>query len=631
MWANLRGARLVALVGCLLSAKSISLASGPQTWIELRSPHFIVVTNASEHEARLVANQFEAIRAVFLNYFGDVSASDQPVVILAARNEDTFKQLLPEAWAQKESARRVGFYLSSADKNYVCLRVDASLNPQAYEPFEPIYHEYFHYLTRRMFSQLPLWVVEGLAEFFGNTRIEPEKVFMGAPSTSNLAVLRQQPLLSLNALFEIDASSPYYNEQNKASIFYAESWALTHYLMAQDWRQRMHRMNDFVVLLGQHVPQTEAARRTIGDPETLEKSLRDYIHNSQFTSSVWNVPGIEQGQFQTRVLSDAESLAIRGDFMAHNRRYAEAQQMLEESLKLDPKPAAAWETMGFLYVGQGNKVEAAKWYSEAVARNSQSYLANYYYAESLLKGKLDDDSAAKAESSLRAALNVNPDIAVVYDDLAFLLVSRNQRLDEAYKLVLRAQQLEPKNIRYRAREVEVLERLGRSQDAVDAAIRILPTTRTPEDRALALTALAHAEQFLAYQNYEAFKREHPFIRIPTIRSAETPTAARASAAVLPRLAHHGNPPKIAPPFADVALGAKQQFSVANLPTDKKVIWKVSGSGCSGAACGTISADGLYRAPVKAPSPPAVTVTAAPADAPGAAAFALVSILPSSSK
>src|SRR5215469_10447983 len=80
-----------------------------------------------------------------------------------------------------------------------------------------------------------------------------------------------------------------------------------------------------------------------------------------------------------------------------------------------------------------------------------------------------------------------------------------------------------------------------------------------------------------------------------------------------------------PPFVDVALGARQQFIVANLPTDKKVIWKVSGSGCSGTACGTISADGLYTAPVKAPSPPAVTVTAALADAPSETTFALVNI------
>jgi TonB family protein len=117
--------------------------------------------------------------------------------------------------------------------------------------------------------------------------------------------------------------------------------------------------------------------------------------------------------------------------------------------------------------------------------------------------------------------------------------------------------------------------------------------------------------------------------VPT--SSSRPTVTHASSAVPKRPARGGTAPQIAPPFVDVALGARQQFTVVNLPTDKKLIWKVSGSGCSGIACGTISADGLYTAPVKAPSPPAVTVTAAPADAPSETAFALVNIFPSSSK
>lgn len=114
-------------------------------------------------------------------------------------------------------------------------------------------------------------------------------------------------------------------------------------------------------------------------------------------------------------------------------------------------------------------------------------------------------------------------------------------------------------------------------------------------------------------------------------SSDGPTVAHASSAEPKRSAPRGTAPKIAPLFVDLALGARQQFAVENLPTDKKVIWKVSGSGCSGAACGTISADGLYTAPVKAPSPPAVTVTAALSDAPSQTSFALVTILPSSSK
>jgi len=57
-------------------------------------------------------------------------------------------------------------------------------------------------------------------------------------------------------------------------------------------------------------------------------------------------------------------------------------------------------------------------------------------------------------------------------------------------------------------------------------------------------------------------------------------------------------------------GAKQKFSVTVLgATDSTVIWSVSGSGCAAAACGSISADGIYTAPVNVPSPATVAVIA----------------------
>jgi len=60
-------------------------------------------------------------------------------------------------------------------------------------------------------------------------------------------LLRQNKLLPLPVLFTVDATSPYYHEENKGSIFYAESWALTHYLYTKDRQQkdtavgRLHR------------------------------------------------------------------------------------------------------------------------------------------------------------------------------------------------------------------------------------------------------------------------------------------------------------------------------------------------------------------------------------------------------
>ena len=38
------------------------------------------------------------------------------------------------------------------------------------DPYHTIYHEYFHSLTTPYYPNLPLWVSEGLAEFYGNSQ-----------------------------------------------------------------------------------------------------------------------------------------------------------------------------------------------------------------------------------------------------------------------------------------------------------------------------------------------------------------------------------------------------------------------------------------------------------------------------
>jgi hypothetical protein len=71
---------------------------------------------------------------------------------------------------------------------------------------------------------------------------------------------------------------------------------------------------------------------------------------------------------------------------------------------------------------------------------------------------------------------------------------------------------------------------------------------------------------------------------------------------------------VSPTSATVQNGGAQQFAATTYPDDAPLggaaVWRVSGSGCTGASCGTIDSTGKYIAPATAPTPPIVTVTAA---------------------
>jgi hypothetical protein len=82
-----------------------------------------------------------------------------------------------------------------------------------------------------------------------------------------------------------------------------------------------------------------------------------------------------------------------------------------------------------------------------------------------------------------------------------------------------------------------------------------------------------------------------------------------------------------PNNATVTAGSTQQF-VGNVTgtSNTAVTWTVSGAGCTGAACGTISVDGLYVSPVSVPSPATVNVKAVSVADPTKSASASVTII-----
>jgi len=85
---------------------------------------------------------------------------------------------------------------------------------------------------------------------------------------------------------------------------------------------------------------------------------------------------------------------------------------------------------------------------------------------------------------------------------------------------------------------------------------------------------------------------------------------------------------LTPTSVTATTGTTQQFTASVTGTSNTGLdWTVSGDGCSGAACGTISSSGLYTAPATVPSPATVTVAAASVSDATKSASANVTIVP----
>ena len=512
----------------LFIAAISSARDKPQNWIEVQSPHFLIITNGNEKQGRHVADQFERMRAVFQKAFPDLKVDPAaPIIAIVLKDEKDFRALEPEEYLGKGKLQLAGLFLRAADKNYILLRLDA----EGEHPYETVYHEYTHLLSSKTEAWLPLWLNEGLAQFYQTAEIRDKEALLGQPDTGNIILLRQNRLLPLPVLLAVDHNSPYYHEENKGSIFYAESWALTHYFEITDAQQHTHRLIDYVDLVSKGTDSVTAATRAFGDLQKLQSELENYITHVAYMFKVPAVTQVDESAYKVQTMQAAQADAVRADFLAYNHRAADARSLLAEVLKDDPNNASAHETMGFLAFQEHQLPEARKWYGEAVKLNSQSYLANYYFAAIAMNaGPLSPEDETQVENSLHTSIKLNPDFAPSYDRLGTFYGVRHRNLGEALSAELTAIRLDPASLAFKVNCANIMMAMNRTKDAIQLLSSSASVAKNPEDQMRLQAALQNAERYQTWQEGEEHNR-----KVSQEPAAQPPSGVTSDAAP-PRLA-----------------------------------------------------------------------------------------------
>ena len=457
-------------------------------WLQVRSQHFTVYSDGSEKDARHVADQFERMQLVFHTAFPQLQVDPAvPIVVIAVKDSKDFRTLEPEAYLAKGQVQLAGLFLRAPDKNYVLVRMDAG----GEHPFAIVYHEYTHLLVSKSEEWLPLWLNEGFAEFYQNTDIREKDTTLGQASPENIFLLRQHRLLPLPILFSVDYSSPYYHEEQKGNIFYAESWALTHYLLIKDLQNNTNKIGDYASLVSNHVDPVTAGTRAFGDLNQLQTALQHYVEQSAFRDFKLNKTlELTQAGFKVQAISNSQADAVRADFLAYNKREKDARALLDEVLKNDPNNTLAHETMGYLEFRAGHMEQAENWYQQALNLDSQSFLASYYFASIAMNRQSGPEMDAQIETSLQKAIKLNPSFAPSYDRLAvFYGLLRRKNLEQAHILSLQAVQLDPGSVAFRINTAYILLNMQREKDAQTVLENAAKLAKTPADTAMVQDAI----------------------------------------------------------------------------------------------------------------------------------------------
>lgn len=410
---TLLGAGLVLVMWATASVQAASRTS----WRFATTDHFEALSSASEKRTRTILTQLEQFRASFLSTFALSPAHEPRVTVMLFGSDREFTPFKPLYQGRPKDV--TGFFIGGGDEVVIALRTEASGDEED-DPTETILHEYVHLLVHTRGLRLPTWLNEGLAELFSTFTLSGSKVEYGRPKEHYVDVLNVSALMPLARLMAVTESSPDYNEEHRAGMFYAQSWALAHFLVCGEDRAQAQRLGRYLQALAADPSAPQAKFREIYGAEfdKLEGKLRSYLQGGRYYKRTAPAPlGDLTNRIQIRAASDFERdfalLNLRwrvhraGDAMLAALQLAQQQPQSPRPSELLAAIAAQegeverayehWQRAAEL--GGGNAfsaVQAARWRLRELGPRAG------------LERRLAPDDAASARSWLDRALTLSP-------------------------------------------------------------------------------------------------------------------------------------------------------------------------------------------------------------------------------
>lgn len=426
---------------CALCSFNVA-AQAKENWIKVNSKNFTLLGNTTESEIRKVATRLELLREVFAQISPNTRLNASvPTTVLVFQTDDSYQPFKPKRPDGKTQENIAGYFLTSTDGNYITMTTEL----HGVDPFHVIFHEYVHFLVNNNLSNVPLWLNEGLAEYYSTFQASDNnrKLRLGAPIEWHLQALQSRGLLPLKTLLAVDENSPHYNERSKAGIFYAESWAFVHYLMLENNMERRPQLVRFLSRLNAGISLETNFRQSFGvDYAAMEAELDGYIKRFRFPVMDITVekPIDYEKEMQSARATEAEVQYRLGDLLLHARRPDDAERYLQKALALEPGSADTLVALGSTRYRQERYEEAKKFFRQAIEADARNYLAHYYYANCLWQ----QGQPEKAVESYRQAAQLKPELAYLHRQLAFAY-GQLRRDAEAVESYTQAFRLEPRS------------------------------------------------------------------------------------------------------------------------------------------------------------------------------------------
>jgi tetratricopeptide (TPR) repeat protein len=378
---------------------AIPLPNEKEKWVKLTSGELRIYSNGSERDAGKIANELLRMREALGRVTNLKVTSPLPTYVFVFRNERSFGPFR-DAMFQRRKANVSGGFMSAQDANFIIMQGDAGTDVD-----RVIYHELTHYFVRNTLAGLPLWFHEGIAEYYSTFSSAGDDIKIGRPVPEHVLWLREGNVMPLAQLFAVDASSPEYSERRKQGVFYAESWALLHYLLTGNDERRL-QLAVFLNQIRAGKPPQEAFQTAFHiDYTGMERELRSYVRKTTFMYTRFSMTDLQVPAFApAQAVPRDEVLYVLGNLLAHTAGASDdAVTFLGQAVQANPKNAEAHAALGFVHERRKDRKAATASYEQAVALGSTDPNVYIIYGATIVE-RLNGTSptAATRQELLRA-------------------------------------------------------------------------------------------------------------------------------------------------------------------------------------------------------------------------------------
>lgn len=372
--------RTPAFVAVALATLFCLTAAAPyqRGWQRVDSPHFVLVGDIGEGRLLNMAIRFEGFRAVLARVLPPaVMSTPVPTVVIVFPNDRSFTPLKPVFDGKPVDAS--GLFAPGQDINYILIVDDD--HP---ESMRVVFHEYAHLILANLGREVPAWLNEGLAEFYSTFELGRggREATIGMAIDSHLEVLNDVPPLTIEQLVTVDHDSPLYNEGNRRTVFYSQSWALTHMIMLGT-PNRTAQLDRYMALLSRGTSASEAWQQAFGDQD-IAGELLQYIRQQAFRAFVYSFEdGLTSFDAPVSSVPPAGAQALLVDFLIRRARFEDAEARLADAVRLDPENPHLRLNQAMLDLAHSRNDEAERVLSELATPDDWllSYLAGVAVSE----------------------------------------------------------------------------------------------------------------------------------------------------------------------------------------------------------------------------------------------------------